>query len=88
MISIPTTPMNAKSSEPCEKVVSVDAPSATIGATAEAEQEVEDDGTTVALAKGGVTGLVRTAGRTSLARVPGGCSLVRTVLRAKLASLR
>ena len=41
---------------------SVDAPSATIGATAEAEQEVEDVGTTVALAKGGVIGLVRTAG--------------------------
>ena len=40
--------------------MSVDAPSAMIGATAEAEEEVEDDGTTMALAKGGVTVLVRT----------------------------
>ena len=79
--------MNAKSSGPCEKAVSVDAPSATIGATAEAEEEVEDNGTTVALAKGGVTDLVRTAGRTSLARKVGGISLVRTALKATQASL-
>ena len=45
---------------------SVDAQSATTGAMAEEEEEVEDDGKTVALAKGGVTDLVRTAGRTSL----------------------
>jgi len=59
--SIPTTPTNAKSSRPCEKAVSGDALSAMIGATAEAEEEVEDDGTTMALAKGGVTALTRTA---------------------------
>ena len=57
--------------------MSVDASSITIGATAEAEQEVEDDGTTVALAKGGVTGLARTAGRTNLARSAGRTSLAR-----------
>ena len=34
---------------------SVDAPSATTGAMAEEEEEVEDDGKIVALAKGGVT---------------------------------
>ena len=62
--------------------MSVDAPSATIGATAEAEQEVEDDGRTVALAKGGVTGLARTAGRTSLARELGGIKLLRIARKA------
>ena len=61
---------------------SVDAPSATIGATAEAEEEVEDDGTTMALAMGGVTGLARTAGRTSLPRGLGGISLVRITCKA------
>ena len=74
--------MNAKSSGPCEKAVSVDVPSATIGATAEVEQEVEDDGTTVALAKGGVTDLARIASRTSLARELGEISLVRTARMA------
>ena len=68
MTSTPTTPTNAKNSEPSEKDASVDALSATIGATVEEEEEVEDDGTTVALAKDGVTGLARTAGRTSLMR--------------------
>ena len=96
MISIPTTPTNAKSSGPCEKDISVDAPSATIGAMAEEAEEVEDDGKTVALAKGGVTGLARTAGRTSLvrevgethlARGLGGIYLVRTTLRATQAFL-
>ena len=67
--------------------ISVDAPSATIGAMAEEEEEVEDDGKTVALAKGGVTDLTRTAGRTSLAREVGGISLVRTALKATQASL-
>ena len=67
--------------------MSVDAPSATIGATVEAEEEVEDDGTTVALAKGGVTGLAWTAGRTSLARGLGGISLVRIAHKATRASL-
>ena len=62
--------------------MSVDAPSATIGAMAEEEEEVEDDGTTVALAKGGVTGLARTAGRTSLARGLGEISLVRIARKA------
>ena len=65
----------------------VDAPSATIGATAEAEKEVEDDGTTVALAKGGVTGLARTTGRISLARETGGISLARIVRKETQASL-
>ena len=57
--------------------VSADAPSATTGAMAEEEEEVEDDGKTVALAKGGVTDLARIAGRTSLAREAGEISLVR-----------
>ena len=61
---------------------SVDAASATTGATAEEEDVVEDAGTTVALAMSGMTGLMRTAGRTSLMRVPGGISLARTILRA------
>ena len=60
---------------------SVDAPSATTGATA-AEA---DAGTTVARARSGATGLVRTAGRASLMRVPGEISLTRTALRATLA---
>ena len=67
--------------------VSADAPSAMIGAMAEEEEEVEDDGKTVALAKGGVTDLARTAGRTSLAREVGGNSLVRIALKATQASL-
>ena len=62
--------------------MSVDAPSATIGAAAEVEEEVEDDGTTVALARGGVTGLARTTGRTSLAWELGGISLVRIARKA------
>ena len=62
--------------------VSVDAPSATTGAMAEEEEEVADDGKTVALAKDGVTDLARTTGRTSLAREVGGISLVRTSLKA------
>ena len=82
MTSTPTTPTNAKSSGPCEKDVSVDAPSTMSGATPEEEEEVEDDGTTEALAKGGVTNLARTAGRTSLARRPGGIGLARIARRA------
>ena len=66
--------------------VSADAPSATTGAMAEEEEEVEDDGKTVALTKGGVTNLARTAGRTSLARELGGISLVRIAHRATQAS--
>ena len=62
--------------------VSADGPTATTGAMAEEEEEVEDDGKTVALAKGGVTGLARTAGRTSLARGLGGISLVRITCKA------
>ena len=67
--------------------VSADAPSETTGAMAEEEEEVADDGKTVALAKGGVTDLARTAGRTILAREDGGISLVRitrTVMQASL----
>ena len=53
------------------------------------EEDVEADaGTTVARARSGAAGLVRTAGRISLARVPGGISLARTVLRAMLGFLR
>ena len=43
---------------------------------------VAGSGMTVARARSGATGLVRTAGRISLARAPGGISLVRIVLRA------
>ena len=67
--------------------VSADAPSAVIGATAEEEEEVEDDGKIVALAKGGVTGLARTDGRTSLARGLGGISHARIARRATQAFL-
>ena len=67
--------------------VPADAPSAATTAMAEEEEEVEDDGTTEALAKGGVTDLARTAGRTSLTREAGGISLVRIALRATQASL-
>ena len=87
MTSTLTILTKAKNSGPCEKVMSVDARSAMIGAMAEAEQEAEDDGTTVALAKGGVTDLARSAGRTSLARGVGGISLVRTALKATQAPL-
>ena len=65
----------------------VDAPSATIEAMAEEEEEVEDDGRTVALAKGGVTDLARTVGRTSLASEVGGISLVRIAHKATQAFL-
>ena len=59
--------------------VLADALSAATGAMAEEEEEVEDDGKTVALAKGGVTDLARTAGRTSLVREVGGTHLARGV---------
>ena len=85
--STPTTPMNGKSSGPYEMGVSADAPSATTGAMAEEEEEAEDDGKTVALAKGGMTDLARTAGRTSLTREDGGISLVRIARKATQASL-
>ena len=62
--------------------VSADAPSATTGAMAEEEEEVADNGKTVALAKGGVTDLARIVGRTSLARKVGGISPLRLGLRA------
>ena len=67
--------------------VSADAPSATTWAMAEEEEEVVDDGTTVALAKGGMTDLARTAGRTSLARELGEISLARTARKATQAFL-
>ena len=85
--STPTTPTNAKSLGLCEMGVSPDALSATTGAMTEEEEEVEDDGKIVALAKGSVTDLARTAGRSSLAREVGGISLVRTALRVTQASL-
>ena len=74
--------MNAKSSGPFEKDASVDAPSATTGAMAEEEEEVEDDGTIEVLSKSGVTDLARIASRTSPARGLGGISLVRIARRA------
>ena len=49
---------------------------------AEEEDVVADAGLTVARARSGAIGLVRTAGRISLVRAPGGISLVRIVLRA------
>ena len=52
------------------------------------EDVVADAGTTVARARSGATGLVRTAGRISLARAPGGTSLVRIVLKVTPNSLR
>ena len=67
--------------------VSADASTAATGAMAEEEEEVQDDGKTVALAKGDVTDLARTAGKTSLAREVGGVSLVWTALKATRASL-
>ena len=84
---IPTTPATVKSSEPFEKGASAAAPSAETGATAEEEDVVADARTTVARARSGTTGLVRTAGRISLARAPGGTSLVRIVLKEMLAFL-
>ncbi len=80
--STPATPTNDKSLGLCEMGVSADARSVTTGAMAEEEEEAEDDGKTVALAKGGVTDLARTAGRTSLAIKVGGISLMRTALKA------
>ena len=67
---------------------SVAAPSATTGATAEEEDVAEDAGTTVALARSGVTDLVRTAGKISLTRAPGGISLTRIALRETPVFLR
>ena len=66
---------------------SADAQSAMSGAMAEEEEEVADDGKTVAFARDGVTALARTTGRTSLVREAGGTSLVRTVPTATQASL-
>ena len=68
--------------------MSADAPSATTGAMAEEEEEMADDGKTVALAKGGVTDLARIAGRTRLAREAGGISLARIARKVMQASLR
>ena len=79
--------MNARSSGPCEKDVSVDAPSATIGAMAEEEEEAVDDGKIVTFARGGVTALARTTGRTSLAREAREISLVRIARAATQAFL-
>ena len=59
------------------KDASVDASSTANAATTEEEDVVAGAGTTVALAKGGVTDLVRITGRTSLAREAGEISLVR-----------
>ena len=61
---------------------SVYAPSAATGAMAGEEEEVEDDGKTVAHAKGGATDLARTAGRTSLVREVGGTHHMRGLERS------
>ena len=66
---------------------SVDAPSATTGATAEEGDEVEDTGTTAAPIRSGATSLMRTTGRTSLAREAGEISLVRIARTATQAFL-
>ena len=67
---------------------SIDAPSATTGATAEEEDVVADAGTTVAHASSGAAGLVRTDGKIILVRAPGETNLMRTALEATPASLR
>ena len=67
--------------------VSADAPSTKTGAMAEEEEEVADNGKTVALAKGGVTYLAKIAGRTNLAREAGEISLVRIARTAMQAFL-
>ena len=60
--------MTDKSSEPFAKDVTVDAPSAATGATAEEEDVEADVGMIMARAGSGAIGLVRTAGRIILAR--------------------
>ena len=70
------------------KDVSVSAPSAATGAMTEEEDVVADAGTTMAHARSGATGLVRTTSKISLARAPGGISLVRIILTARPDSLR
>ena len=67
--------------------VSADALSTMTRAMAEEEEEVADDGKTVALAKGGVTDLARITGRTSLAREAGEISLMRIACAATHAFL-
>ena len=67
--------------------VSADALSAMTRAMAEEEEEVADDGKTVALAKGGMTGLARITGRTNLAREVGEINLVRIARTATQAFL-
>ena len=83
----PTTPTNAKNSEPCEKEGSADAPTATIVAMAEEEEGTPDAGKTATLVKDGVTDLARIAGRISLARETGGISLARIVRKETQAYL-
>src|SRR3954468_3579959 len=85
--STPTTPMNAKSSAPCEKEGSAVVLTALTGATAEEEEETQDAGKTAARAKGGVINLARTVGGTCLARGTGEISLVRIAHKATQASL-
>ena len=77
MTSTPTTPTNAKNSEPCVKEGSAVAPNAVTGATVEQEEETQDAGKTAARAKGGAIDLARIAGKTRLARETGGISLAR-----------
>ena len=67
--------------------VSADAPNATTWAMVEEEEEVADDGKTVAFARDGVIALARTAGRTSPVRELEGISLVRIARKATQASL-
>ena len=74
--------MIARSSGLFATGASVDALSATIGATVVEVAEVEDIGMDATAVRSGATSLVRTAGRTSLVRATGESSLVRTPLRA------
>ena len=82
-----TTPTTVRSLGPFEKDASLDAASATTMAATEEEDVVADARMTMAHARSGATGLMRTAGRISLARALGGISLVRNVLRATPVSL-
>ena len=86
-MSTATTPTTARSSGPSVIGASVDALSATTGATTKEEEVSEDDGMTEALVRSGVTDLARIAGRTSLARELGGISLTRIACRVTQAFL-
>ena len=62
----------------CEKEGSAVALTAVTGAMVEEEEGTQDAGKTVARARSGATGLVRTVGKISLVRAPGGIALRAT----------